>query len=505
MTAPSAQPKATARHHESVSHSRDYERVHVAVIGTGQAGPSLAAAFANDGETVAIFEGGSLGGTCVNDGCTPTKTLRKSARVAHMARRAADFGVQVGDVTVNFAAAMARMDGVVNASRSGLGAWLAKTAHLTVVHEWAQFDGRVFVNAEEGASTSTRAPTVGGFVIRAGPRRFVADRVYLNVGTHSATPPVPGLDAAKALLNDTLLKLRELPSHLVILGGSYIGLELGQIFRRFGSNVTIIERSAHVISREDPNVSERLETVLRGEGIRILTNVVATAVEGTSGTLVTVHVKDQDSESTEIVTGSHLLVAAGRRPNTEHLGLETVGVTVDVHGYVPVNGAFETNVPGIWAVGDVNRRGAFTHTSYQDHEIVLANHRGHPRTADARIPTYALFTDPPMGRVGISETTARRQMAQGKRFLIVNFDMKNVSRAKEEGELDGVIQVIVDAETDQLVGATVLGIGGDEIVQVVSVLIEAKAPYQVLQEFLPIHPTVTEFFPTILGKLRPLE
>ena len=463
-------------------------RVHAAVIGGGQAGPALATALARDGEPVALFEGVQLGGTCVNSGCTPTKTLRKSARIAHLARRAADFGVQVGEVTVDFAAAMARMADIVSASRNGLTAWVEHTPNLTLVRAMATLDGR------EGEA----------FVIRAGDATYVADRVYLNVGTRAVLPAVPGLDEVQPLINDSLLALRELPAQLVILGGSYIGVELGQIFRRLGSAVTIIERSGAIVSREDADVSAALTAVLESEGVRIVTDASGLVASGKSGARVTLRGTTGTMGETFEATGSHLLVATGRRPNTESLGLESVGVAMDAHGFVPVNGSLETNVPGMFALGDVNRRGAFTHTSWQDHEIVLANHRGGTRSVDGRVTTYALYSDPPIGRVGLNETAARRLMATGRSFLVAAHQMRNVSRAKEEGETDGIIKLVIDADTHRFVGATVFGIGGDEIVQLISTQMAADAPYEVVRDALPIHPTVSEFLPTILGKLKPL-
>lgn len=464
-------------------------RVAVAVIGAGQAGPPLAVAFAQAGEQVLLFEADRMGGTCVNTGCTPTKTLRKSARVAHLARRAADFGVQVGPVTVNFAAAIDRMDRVVGASRDGLTGWVQSTPGVTVVNTRARLDGR------EGDA----------FVVRAGDATYVADRVYLNVGTRASLPPIDGLEAVEPLLNDTLLALRTLPAHLVIVGGSYIGVEMGQIFRRLGSDVTIIESGPAIVSREDADVSAKLTASLAQEGIHIVTNANVQAVSGRSGTDVTVRGTVGDDSRPFAVHGSHLLVATGRTPNTDQLGLETVGVTRDARGYVPVDGALRTNIDGIWAVGDVNRRGAFTHTSWQDHEIVLANHRGQPRSVDGRVMTYALYTDPPIGRVGMNLRDAGRAKSQGRRFLHVTHDMANVGRAKEESETTGLIRLLVDADTRRFTGATIFGIGGDEIVQLIGAMMAADAPYDVVRDFLPIHPTVTEFLPTVLGRLETLE
>lgn len=472
----------------------DVQRVDAVLIGTGQAAPALATALAARGEHVVVFEGGALGGSCVNVGCTPTKTLRKSARVAHLVARAAEFGVETGDVRIDFAAAMERTARVVEASRAGLTRWVEGTAGVTIVREWATLAGR---DGEQ-------------FVVQGSATTVMAPRVYLNPGTRPFVPPIPGLRDVPYLTNETIMALRERPEHLVILGGSYIGLELGQIFRRLGSAVTIVESAASVASREDADVTARLADMLCAEGITLLTDAEVERVslhdEIARATLsLALQVRTRGEPETQEVRASHVLVATGRLPNTERLGLESVGVQVDDRGFIPVNGRLETNVPGIWALGDVNRRGAFTHTSYQDHEIVLANHLGGARTADDRISTYAMFTDPPLGRVGLGEREAREQMAQGRRFLTASHEMQFVSRAKEEGETIGVLKVLVDADTHRFAGATLLGIGADEIVQVVGALMAADAPYQVLRDALPVHPTVTEFFPTILGKLSPLE
>ncbi len=466
--------------------------VDAAIIGTGQAAPALAIALAKRGERIALFEGGLTGGSCVNVGCTPTKTLRASARIAHLARRAADFGVQVGAVTVDFGAVMERATSVVQGSRSGLENWIGSTRGLTFIREYATLDGR------DGEH----------FVVRTGGTRVLASRVYLNTGTRPLVPDIPGLDPAAALTNETVMALRERPRHLVIVGGSYIGLELGQIFRRLGSDVTILARGDTVAAREDDDVSARIATMLRDEGITILTGVaverVVQSAAGPTPSDMRVTVRERGAAVARDVRGSHLLIATGRVPNTASLGLASVGVAMDKRGYVPTNGQLETNVAGIFALGDINGRGAFTHTSYQDHEIVLANHAGGSRSADGRITAYAMFTDPPLGRVGITEREARAQATSGRRFLVARHEMKNVSRAKEESETIGAISVLVDADTRQFVGASLLGIRADEVVQVIGAMMAAGAPYEVLKDALPIHPTVTEFFPTILGKLQPL-
>ena len=458
------------------------------LVGTGQAAPALAVALAKRGERVALIEGGQLGGSCINAGCTPTKTLRKSARLAYLARRAGEFGVHVGKVEVDFAAAMERMQQRVDTARAELEQWITHEPNVTLLRDWGSFAGR-------GAQ---------GFELLAGERRLRAPRVYLNTGTRAAIPPIPGIADVPHLDNVSLLKLRELPRHLLIIGGSYIGLEMGQIFRRLGSEVTVVESGPRITSREDPEVSACIASFLQAEGVTVLAGEAVARVE-----------RLDDGVALQVgrrrIEGSHLLVATGRLPNTERLKLEAVGVAKDERGFVPTNGELETNVPGIWALGDINKRGAFTHTSYQDHEIVLANHldavsaggphEGRRRSADGRTTTYAMFTDPPLGRVGQSEAEAR---ASGKRILMATFDMKHVSRAKEESETTGLVKLLIDADTERFVGATVLGINGDEIIQVISNFMATGASWRVMKDALPIHPTVTEFLPTILGRLKPL-
>ena len=456
----------------------EFAEFDAAVIGAGQAGPALAIALASRGEKVALFEAVALGGTCVNNGCTPTKTLRKSARVAHIVRHAAEFGVDATDVRVDFAAAMDRMQQLVDASRAGLESWVAHTKNLTLVRDWASFTG-----GRQGA-----------FDIAAGERKVRAQRVYLNTGTRPFIPPIPGLADVPHLDNVSLVKLRTLPSHLVIIGGSYIGLEMGQIFRRLGSAVTVIETAPRITAREDEDITRSITAFLEREGLKIIAGQAVTQVERAGqGIAVTV--------GGERVEGSHVLVATGRLPNTEKLNLHSVGVETDKRGFVPTNGRLETNVPGIWALGDINKRGAFTHTSYHDHEIVVANHDGGHRSADDRTMCYAMFTDPPFARVGLSEAEAR---ASGKRVLMATFEMKNVSRAKEESETAGMVKLLVDADTDRFLGFAMVGISADEILHVFTNYMAAGGTVRTMKEALPAHPCVAEFFPTILGKLKPL-
>jgi pyruvate/2-oxoglutarate dehydrogenase complex dihydrolipoamide dehydrogenase (E3) component len=455
----------------------------VAVIGTGQAGPALAMTLAGRGEKVALIEGGLVGGSCVNHGCTPTKTLRKSARVAHLVQRARDFGIQAGEIDIDFAAAMERMQQRVDESRTGLEKSIAGQDGLTLLRGWGAFVGQAGDR----------------FELTAGDQTLSAARVFLNTGTRAFIPPLPGVEDAPYLDNVSLLQLRELPRHLIIIGGSYIGLEMGQIFRRLGSEVTVIEAGPRITGHENEAVSMAVTEMLQAEGIRFHTGNEVEQVKklegkrADAGIAVTV--------GGQRVEGSHLLIATGRSPNTERLNLDAVGLKTDERGFVPTNGRLETHVPGIWAVGDINKRGAFTHTSYQDGQIVLANLKGGARSADGRVSSYAMYTDPPLGRVGLSEAQAKES---DRATLVANFQMKDVSRAKEEGETAGLMQILVDQQSEQIVGASLLGFGCDEVIQVISTFMATGARYQVLRDALPIHPTVAEFLPFLLDKLEPL-
>jgi pyruvate/2-oxoglutarate dehydrogenase complex dihydrolipoamide dehydrogenase (E3) component len=459
------------------------------IIGSGQAAPALSVALAKRGESVALIEGHLLGGSCVNAGCTPTKTLRKTARVAHMARRAADFGVQTGEITVDFGAAMARMRGRVEAARSGLTAWLKRTRNVDVINGWGSFEGR------EGDK----------FVIAVGETRLTADKVYINTGTRAFTPLVRGLDTVPHLDNVGLLALTELPRHLIVVGGSYIGLEMGQIFRRLGSEVTIINSAPRLTTHEDADVSKIIQGFLEDEGSVIVNDATIVKVEPSRNGLTLIMT---DGFSFE---GSHLLFATGRSANSDQLNLASVGVQTNDRGFILTNATLETNVAGIWALGDINARGAFTHTSYHDHEIVLANsdkdaaplHQW--QDADQRPTTYAMYTDPPLGRVGMSLGDAQTAANEGRNILAADMPMSDVSRAKEEGETTGLIRLIVDGDTEQFLGATVFGIAGDEIIAVLSNYMATGASYRIMQQALPVHPTVAELLPSILAGLKPLE
>jgi|SRR5919106_5401340 pyruvate/2-oxoglutarate dehydrogenase complex dihydrolipoamide dehydrogenase (E3) component len=451
------------------------------VIGTGQSGPSLAHRLAGAGKRVAIVERKRFGGTCVNNGCIPTKSLIASARAAHVARRAADFGVVIdGEVRVDMKAVKARKDAIVRVSNEGVEEGLRENPQITVYVGHARFAG-------------PKAVAVGDDLL-------TADQIFVNVGGRADVPPLPGIDTVPYLDNSSMMAVDFLPGHLVILGGSYIGLEFGQMYRRFGSEVTVIQRNERLIPREDEDISQAIREILEDEGIRILTDADATRVENRSGGVALT--ATVGGETIEVV-GSHLLVATGRRPNTDDLGLDKAGVETDERGYIKVDGRLRTNVPGIFAMGDCNGRGAFTHTSYNDFEILEANlFDGEERRIEDRILTYGLFIDPPLGRAGMTESEVRRK---GIKALVAKMPMEDVGRAYERSETKGFMKIIVDAETRQLLGAALLGIEGDEIVQGLLDMMYAKAPWTVIRRAMHIHPTVYEMIPYMFDDLQPLE
>lgn len=458
------------------------------VIGAGQAGPPLVGRLTEAGMRVAMIERRHFGGTCVNTGCTPTKAMIASARAAHMARRAADFGVALpGPVRVDMAAVKRRKDDLVLASRDGLRDWLTGMEGCTVFDAHARFE----------------APKT----VRAGDATLTADRIFVNTGARATIPGIPGLDRVPPLTNTTLLDLDTVPDHLVIVGGSYVGLEFAQMFRRFGSRVTVLEKGAQIVAREDADVAEAIAGILVDEGIDVRTHAECLSVEpveGADGTGVAVSFGTEgDGEPRHRVEGSHLLMAVGRTPNTDDLGLEAAGIACDDRGHIAVNDQLETSVEGVWALGDCNGQGAFTHTSYDDFQIVAANLlAGDHRRLGDRIPTYALYTDPPLGRAGLSERQVRES---GRPAKIARLGMDKVGRARERGETQGFMKVLVDAETDRILGAAVLGIRGDEVVQGMLDVMYAGAPYSTVRRAMHIHPTVAELVPTMLEDLRPLD
>jgi pyruvate/2-oxoglutarate dehydrogenase complex dihydrolipoamide dehydrogenase (E3) component len=451
------------------------------IIGAGQAGPFLANRLTGAGMSVALIERKLFGGTCVNTGCMPTKTLVASAYAAHMARRAADFGVVTGGaVGVDFSRVKARVDSVVVKARTGVENWLRRIPRCTVIQGHARFE-----------SPDT---------LRVGEQRLTAPRIFINVGGRALVPNFPGVDQVPYLTNTSVLALERLPEHLIVVGGSYVGLEFAQVYRRLGAAVTVIEKGARLVGREDADVSETIREILTREDIGVRTSAECiTLASRAEGVAVGVECREGVPE----VVGSHVLLAVGRRPNTDDLDLDRAGVATDAHGYVRVDDRLATNVPGIWALGDCNGRGAFTHTAYNDYEIVAANLLdGDDRKVSERVLGYALYTDPPLGRAGMTESQAR---ASGRRLLIGRRPMSRVGRAIEKDETLGFMKIVVDADTREILGAAILGTSGDEAIHGVLDMMNARTPYPVLKWAMPIHPTVSELLPTLLSELEPAD
>lgn len=451
------------------------------IIGTGQAGPALAQRMTGEGMNVAIIERKRFGGTCVNVGCIPTKALVASARAAHMARRGPDFGVSIdGPIRVDMKQVKARKDGIVRQSSEGVTRWLKGMENLMVIEGHGQLE-------------SVSTVCVNGDTLE-------AEKIVINVGGRAAVPDFPGINDVEYFTNSSIMDVDFLPEHLVIIGGSYIGLEFAQMYRRFGSKVTIVEKGPKLIGREDDEVSETVREILESEGIDVRLNASCIGLERHKGG-VAVTASCEPGE--EAIAGSHVLLAVGRKPNTDDLGLETAGVETNSRGYITVDDTLCTNVPGIWAIGDVNGRGAFTHTSYNDYEILAANmFDNDPRRVTDRITTYGLFIDPPLGRVGMTEAQVRES---GRKVLVGKMMMERVGRARERSETQGFMKILIDAESERILGATIFGIGGDEIVHSLLDAMYADAPYTVIKRAVHIHPTVTELIPTMLGDLTPLE
>ncbi len=450
------------------------------IIGTGQAGPFLAERLAESGRQVAIVERKLFGGTCVNTGCTPTKTMVASAYAAHLARRGAEFGVNVGaEVSVDMPRVKARRDAIVQESRRGLQSWLEEMDNCTVFEGHARF---------ESAHT-----------ISVGDDRLTADRIFINVGGRASMPTMPGLEQIEVFNNSSLMEIDFVPRHLIVVGGSYIGLEFGQMFRRFGSEVTILEMGPRLVRREDEDESAAVHEIIAREGIQIRLNAKCIGFSKRNDeTFAQVDCTSGDPE----VSGTHVLLAVGRVANTDDLGLEKAGLTTDQAGYITVDDQLRTNVDGIWAMGDCNGRGAFTHTAFNDAEIVAANLLDHdPRRVTDRIPAYALYIDPPLGRCGLTEAEVRQR---GRPALVGKRPMTKIKRAVEKGETEGFMKIFVDTETREILGAVILGPGGDEIIHSILDMMYAKAPATVIQRAMHIHPTVSELIPTMLGELAPL-
>ena len=448
------------------------------IVGAGQAGPPLAGRLTDAGRTVAVIERKLVGGTCVNYGCIPTKTLVASAHAAHVARRSAEFGVDVGAVTVDMTKVKARKDKVMLDDRHGVESWLQGMAGCTLIRGHARFEGP--------------------HTIRVDDQLLEAEQIFLNVGGRAVVPDIPGLSDVDFLTNVGILDLATLPEHLVIIGGSYIALEFAQMYRRFGARVSVVEKGPRLTAREDEDVSAAVKEILEAEGIDIHLDATDMRV-AKRGNGIEVYPR----EGADPVVGSHLLVATGRAPNIDDLGLEAAGVTTDRRGFIEVDDQLRTNVPHIWAMGDCNGQGAFTHTSYNDFEIVAANLLDDdPRRVSDRVSTYALYIDPPLGRAGLTVDQVR---ASGRRALVGKRPMTRVGRAVEKGETQGFMKVVVDAETEQILGAAILGVGGDEVVQDILDVMTAKLPYTAISRTMHIHPTVSELVPTMLQELTPLD
>lgn len=450
------------------------------IIGAGQAGPPLAERCSKAGLKTAVIERGAFGGTCVNVGCTPTKTLVASARAIHQTRRGDEFGFSAGNIAVDMGRIKARKDEQVQHSSQGVEKWVRGLDNTEVIVGDARFAGPNTIEVEG--------------------RLLTAPRIFLNVGARSVRPDLPGIDDVQTLDNVSILEMATVPQHLMIIGGSYIGLEFAQMMRRFGADVTVFEKSVRFLSREDADVADGIRAVLAAEGIRIVVGADDMAL-ARQGEQIAISVTADGKAQT--VVGSHVLLAIGRQPNTDTLGLDAAGIATDDKGFITVDDQCRTNVEGVWAVGDCNGRGAFTHTAYNDHEIVAANlFAGDARRISDRVPCYALYIDPPLGRIGMNEDQVRKS---GQKALMATMPMQRVGRAREMGETQGFMKVLVNADSGHLLGASILGHNGDEVVHVLLGLMVGKQPFSVMARAMHIHPTISELLPTLLQQLKPLE
>jgi pyruvate/2-oxoglutarate dehydrogenase complex dihydrolipoamide dehydrogenase (E3) component len=450
------------------------------VIGTGQAGPYVTSRLAAAGMKVAVIERKVFGGTCVNTGCIPTKTMVASAYAARVAARGAEYGVEVGPVRVDMQRVKARKDEVSRQSRVGVEDWLDHMENCTVYRGHARFE-----SAHE---------------LSVGAERLRAEKIFINVGGRALVPDMPGISEIDFLTNSSMMSVDFLPKHLVVVGGSYIGLEFGQMFRRFGSEVTVVEMGPRLIGREDEDISTAVREIIENEGVQVRLNARCISFDRRGDEIAA---KVDCADGAPEVLGTHVLLAVGRRPNTDDLGLDEAGIVVDERGYIVVDDQLRTSVPGIWALGDCNGKGAFTHTSYNDGEIVVANLlENDPRRVSDRITAYALYVDPPLGRAGMTDAEIRKR---GRKALVGKRPMTRVGRAVEKGETQGFMKIAVDAESGAILGAAILGTGGDEVIHSILDVMYAKAPWTVIRRAMHIHPTVCELVPTMLSELRPMD
>ena len=449
------------------------------ILGTGQATGTLLGRLIPTGDSIAVIEGAKIGGSCVNYGCTPTKTLVAAARAIHLAQRGAFYGFKTGPLSIDYPRIRERMNEIRKGGSQGLEDWMEATPNVSLFKEWGSFES--------------------AHVLKVGNEQVEGKHIYINTGTRPAVPPIKGIEGVPWLDSEGLLDLEEVPTHLLIIGGGYIGVEFAQVFRRFGAAITVVQRGSQLMPREDEDVATAIQEILEGEGIHILCNSSAQEVSQQDGQI---HLKVEQGEKEQTLVGSHLLLATGRNPNSNQLNLESIGVPTNQRGYIEVDEYCRTPVEGVFALGDVNGHGAFTHTSVNDAEIVLDYLFGGRRTLNTRIPIYGLFTDPPLGRVGMSEKEA---LASGKRILKATRAMSKISRAKEMGETQGFAKLLVDANTDLILGASILGPGGDEIINMFAAIMHSGIPCKNYREVVLVHPTVSELMPWVLDGLEEIK
>lgn len=460
------------------------EQYDAIVIGAGQGGGPFASALARAGKRTAIIERDKVGGTCINYGCTPTKTMVASARVAYLARRSDDYGVHTGRITINLAKVRQRKRDIVESFRGGSESRLKSTPGLDLIYAEASF---------------TAPKTLQLALREGGSREIRAEQIFINTGAAPAAPPLPGLDSVPYLDSTSIMDLDSVPDHLIVLGGGYIALEFAQMFRRFGSRVTVIQHSDRLLGREDKDVTDALTDILTQDGLNILLNTTALHVAPYGPNRVRVNLKPKGGRLRNLV-GSHLLVAIGRAPNTGRLNLPATGVETDARGFIKVNEKLETNVPGIYALGDVNGGPAFTHISYDDYRILTTNilEKGNASTKNRMVP-YTLYTDPQLGRVGLSETQAREQ---GYKIKVAKMPMDYVARALEVDESRGFMKAVVDADTDRILGCAILGIEGGELMSMLQIAMMGNLPYTTLQNATFAHPTLAESLNNLFGNFE---